>query len=290
MRQEPSQLITSKSEIDYSYATVKITQSRIEKGLIAIPVSLAKWFPSHNTIIQAYLDDSHILETKNYSSYESSTRECRIGGMREWFEKNNIKNGDELVIQLVDEGNHIYRIVPERRFIAKTQDLQQSFDNSETEQGAEEKIITLADWTRLDKERVVLSEFKRLVQKMPLRDRGILQEHSRTARESTPPSIRTLLGDIYKGHCQVCDFWFLKRDNQTFFEIHHLNPLKDHHPKNLVVVCGNCHNQFEYANTQLEFNDTDWLIRVCFNQKTYSVTQVLLSIKLKEPVKELFIS
>lgn len=76
----------SKSQINYSYATIKITQSRVDKGLIAIPITLAKWFPDHNETIQVYLNDSPVSQTKHYSSYNSSTRECRIGGMREWFQ------------------------------------------------------------------------------------------------------------------------------------------------------------------------------------------------------------
>lgn len=289
MQESSQQVIISKSEINYDYTTVKITQSRVEKGLVAIPVALAKWFPSHNAIIQVYFDDSPILQTKNYSSYESSTNECRIGGMREWFEKNDIKSGDEIVIQLVDKKNYIYRIVSERKFIAKTQDLQRSFDNSESEKRAEEKITTLAQWTCLDKKKVVLNEFKRLTDTMPSEDRNYFQKRLSRGRESTPASIRILLEAIYQGHCQVCDFWFLKRDNSPFFEIHHLNPLKGHHPKNLIVACGNCHNQFERAKVHPEFNNDDWLINVSFNKTTYPVTQALLDIKLKDFIKELFI-
>ncbi len=290
MMQEPSQqVIISKSEINYDYTTVRITQSRIEKGLIAIPIALAEWFPSHNAVIQVYFDDSPILQPKSYSSYESSTNECRIGGMREWFEKNNIKSDDEIVIQLVDKENYIYRIVSERKFIAKTQDLQRSFDNSESEQGAKEKITTLTQWTCLDEKKVTLNEFKRLTHVMPIHDRAYFQRRLSVGRESTPASIRTLLEAIYQGHCQACDFWFLKRDNKPFFEIHHLDPLKGHHPKNLVVVCGNCHNQFEYANVHPEFNNDGWLTKVSFNETTYSVTQALLDIKLEDSIKELFI-
>jgi len=289
MQESSQQVIISKSEINYDYTTVKITQSRVEKGLVAIPIALAKWFPSHNAIIQVYFDDSPILQPKNYSSYESSTNECRIGGMREWFEKNDIKSGDEILVQLVDKKNYIYRIVSERKFIAKTQDLQRSFDNSESEKRAEEKITTLARWTCLDQKKVVLNEFKRLTDTMPSEDRSYFQKRLSRGRESTPACIRILLEAIYQGHCQVCDFWFLKRDNRPFFEIHHLNPLKGHHPKNLVVACGNCHNQFERAKVHPEFNNDDWLINVSFNNTTYPVTQALLDIKLKDFIKELFI-
>ncbi|NIV11084.1 MAG: HNH endonuclease, partial [Aliifodinibius sp.] len=97
-----SKVVRSKSEINYSYATIKITQSRIDKGLIAIPVSLIKWFPDRNDTIQVYLSNSPVSQDKHYSSYRSSTRECRIGGMKEWFRQNNIKSGDEIVIQFID--------------------------------------------------------------------------------------------------------------------------------------------------------------------------------------------
>lgn len=46
---------SKKSQINYSYTTIKVTQSRINKGLIAIPVTLANWFPGHNDTIQVYL-------------------------------------------------------------------------------------------------------------------------------------------------------------------------------------------------------------------------------------------
>lgn len=63
--QESSQTIREKSGINYSYITIKVTQSRIDKGLIAIPVSLTKWFPDHAETIRVYLDDSTILHAKN---------------------------------------------------------------------------------------------------------------------------------------------------------------------------------------------------------------------------------
>jgi hypothetical protein len=58
---------------------------------MAIPMSLAEWFPDYNTTIQVYLDDSSVLHTKNYSSYKSTTRESRIGGMAEWFTGNKLR-------------------------------------------------------------------------------------------------------------------------------------------------------------------------------------------------------
>ena len=163
MEQKSSNVIRSKSQINYDYATIRVTQSRIDKGLIAFPVSLAGWFPDRNETIQVYLDDSPVSQNKHYSSYTSSTHECRLGGVNQWFQQNNIMSGDEIVIQLIDKEHFIYRLVPERNFIIKTQELQQGFDNSQTEQEASGKITTLAQWTRLDQGKVMFNEYYRFV-------------------------------------------------------------------------------------------------------------------------------
>jgi hypothetical protein len=289
MKDKSSGTIRSKSPINYRYATIRITQSRIDKGLIAIPVALAQWFPDHNETVQVYLNDSPVSHTKNYSSYSSSTREFRIGGVREWFQQNQIKSGDEIVIQFIDKERFVYRLIPERNFILKTQELQYSFDTSKTEQQALGEITTLAQWTDLDKGKVVFNEYYRLANTLPLNEREYIKKGASRARESVPANLRILLRDIYKGHCQICDFWFLKRDKEPYFEIHHLDPLKGHHPKNLLVVCGNCHNQFEHAEVKQEFDDDWWLLKVYFNEKMYSVNQAMLSMKVEGFFKELFI-
>lgn len=211
------------------------------------------------------------------------------GGVKDWFKENGIKSGDEIVIQVIDKENFIYRLIPEQKFVKETRELQLSLDNSESEWEASEKLTTLAQWTSLDKKQVVYNEYKRLVNTITAQDREYVENRLSRARETTPASLRTLLETIYQGHCQVCDFWFLKRDTRPYFEIHHLNPLKGHHPKNLVVVCGNCHNQFEYANVGHEFNNDSWLIRVLFNEGIYQVNQIALNIKWEDSVKSLFI-
>ena len=283
------QVIQSESRIKYNYATIKVTKSRIDKGLIAIPLTLAKWFPDHNDTIQVYLNDSPDGQAKHYSSYSSKTRECRIGSMKQWFQQNNIKSGDEIVIQFIDKERFIYRIIPEKNFILKTKELQYSLDNAETEKEALGNITTLAEWTHLNTEKVALNEFKRLIDKTPLQDREYSKKRLSRAREKTPPSIRILLGALYRGHCQVCDFWFLKKDNTPHYEIHHINPFRGDHPKNLVLVCPNCHSQFEYADVNHSFNDDSWLIRVSFNKKMYPINQIILKTGLEDSFKRLFI-
>jgi len=45
MKNEYPLKIIQKSSLNYNYQTIKITKSRIDKGLIAIPRSLLDWFP-----------------------------------------------------------------------------------------------------------------------------------------------------------------------------------------------------------------------------------------------------
>lgn len=270
-------VVRTKSQISYSYATIRLTQSRIDKGLIAIPVTLAQWFPDHNTEIEIHLNDSPVSQSKRYSTYSSSTKECRIGGVKRWFAENNLKSGDEIVIQLIDRDKHIYRLIPEYGFVAATQRLQASLDNSESEGEASERLVRLSEWTNEEPRSVALNEYHRLIGTSLPAERGLTKRRLSRPRESTPPSLRALLGCLYRGHCQVCDFWFLKRNSEPYFEIHHLNPALGHHPKNLVVVCGNCHNRFEYADALPEFNDEQWLIGVRFNESRYRVNQIALT-------------
>ncbi len=42
MESNISQIIKAESKVFYNYSAIRITQSRIDKGLIAIPRSLAK--------------------------------------------------------------------------------------------------------------------------------------------------------------------------------------------------------------------------------------------------------
>jgi hypothetical protein len=287
MIKKPEKSIISKSIVNYGYSTIKITQSRIDKGLIAIPISLARWFPDHNDTIQVYLSDSPVAETKDYSSYTSSTHECRIGGVSNWFKHNSIKNGEEVVIQIIDIERHIYRLIPERNFVEITQNLQQGFDVAKNEQDALSKANTLAKWNHVDKDEAFINEYYRLAYSFPS-GRKYFQKNIGKIRESIPVNLKAILREIYTGHCQICDFTFLKKDNEPYFEVHHLEPSMGHHPKNVVVVCGNCHNQFEHANVKKEYSDDYWLVKVLFNNSLHLVNQVLYKKKINGFFKQLY--
>src|SRR3989442_2004158 len=113
-----------KNEIGYSYVTLKITRSRINKGLLAIPVSLLDKFPKEKQKITIFFDDEEKPSIKNFTPYNSSSQECRISGLTNWFVKNNIQNQDEIVIQYLDENERIYRIIKEEKFIEQIRVLE----------------------------------------------------------------------------------------------------------------------------------------------------------------------
>jgi len=281
-------MVVETSKIGYDYMTIALTKSRLEKGLIAVPLSFSKWLPKNNRTIGIYLDDSDELQKVSFSSYTSSTHENRIGGMKQWFEKHKIRDRDEVVIQIIDKERFIYRLIPEDTFVKRTRNLQLSMDNCKDEEELSNNIELLSNWTRSDLNRVIVNEFIREV-KTPITSRDYANIRVNRAKESVPAKLRYLLTNIYKGHCQICDFWFLKRNKDPYFEIHHIDNNKGHHPKNTVVVCGNCHNQFEYADVKYDFNCNSWLVSVSFNEIIFKVNQLFLDLEYKEFHKEIFI-
>jgi len=261
------------STVPYNYVTIKMTQSRIRKGLLAIPVSLIDNFPKEKKDVIIYFDESRAPIEKNFTPYDSSSRECRIGGMRDFYHRNNITSGDEIVIQIL--GEHRYRILPERKFKSLVNKYQSEFDNSTTDGTIDEKIQLLSQITNTSKEQVISSEFIRLSKNPIESKRGYKKEQYIRTKENMPPAIRRILADIYKGRCQLTDFCFLMKNGEPYFEIHHIKPDYGHHLKNLVVVCPNIHAQFEYANVEEYFDEECWLRKVKFNSQNYPVRQFI---------------
>ncbi|MBI4726352.1 HNH endonuclease [candidate division TA06 bacterium] len=282
-------MIKAHSETGYSYSTIKLTQSRIDKGLLAIPKALTNWFPKENTKIQVFIDDNIKPERKNYTSYRSKSHECRIGGLAEWYNKNGFIEGDEIVVQLVDKNNFIYRLIPESKYIVIAKELQNKFDVAKDENEAKERLINIVQWNDVNEEVVKYNEFKRLLYSIEEELRKTVTRKEFEVSEKAPSNIKLLLGKIYFGHCQVCDFCFLKKDLTPYYEIHHINRQWGDQINNLLLVCGNCHNQFTYANVEEEFKDK-WLSHVRFNGKLYEINQIVFSHKFDEPTKNVFVS
>jgi len=289
MKLQSFKKITEKSDINYNYETIKVTKSRIEKGLLAIPRSFNKYLPKANRRIKIYLDQSSTPLSKQFSSHFSSTNEDRIGGLKDWYHDSKIREGDEIIFQILDREKFIYRLCKEQDFIRITRELQNNFDNSKDEVSASTKIDQISNLVHIEKEKIIFSEFLRLAKYSNEEMRKRIGISNHIGKEKVPPSIRIILGDIYKGYCQLCSFSFLKRDNSPYYEIHHLVPDLGHHPKNLVLVCANCHRQFEFANVMKYFNSDGWLIKVSFNQKEYLLKQAIEELGKQEFRKTIFI-
>ena len=61
------------SPVPFSYKTIKVTQSRIKKGLMAIPASLVRHFPSERTTIYVAAGIGAELLPKRFTPLASSS-------------------------------------------------------------------------------------------------------------------------------------------------------------------------------------------------------------------------
>lgn len=275
------------SLINYNYSTIKMTRSRIEYGLLAIPKSILFLFPKKSSDLLIYFDNSKILRKKSFVISEKN-RESRVYGLSEWYNNNKFREDDEIIIQLINYEEKIYRFIAEKRFVELNTKLQKKFDKSINEKDAESHLLKLSEWNVIDSEHAALREMYRLSMENFIGRKNKIKNNIKS-KELVPPRQRILLTNIYKGVCQVCKFWFLKKDNHPYFEIHHLDASIGNHPKNLIVVCSNCHKQFEYANVKKEYDKKGWLAEVSFNQNKFYVKQALSELDSEDFAKTVFI-
>lgn len=260
------------SKIPLNYKTVKVTKSRINKGLLAIPVSLLDYFPKKKSKLQIETRIGKRPTEKNFTPYSSSSRECRIGGMRSFYEEFKIKDGDEIVIQILDDAR--YRILPEDEFVKSIKDLEDNFDKSQSENEAINHLSKVSRITGIKLNQIVLNEYNRL-SAMPNEKRKYKRTTLTKRKENIPASFRKLLEEIYHGECQLTGFTFIMMNGKPYFEIHHITPDLGHHMKNLLVVSPNIHAQFTHAIVRQHFDKDGWLRRVKFKEKDFVVHQII---------------
>jgi len=266
------------SKIPFSYKTIRVTQSRIDKGLLAIPVSLVDYFPKRKTNIYIAFGESLKVSQKNFTPYTSSSRECRIGGMRTFYENFKIKDGDELVVQILDDKK--YKILTEKQFENSVKKSEQELDKSKDEKEADSKLKKITTVTNVNFQETLLSEYLRL-SRNELGKRKYHNLRIGKRKEGVPPSIRKILTEIYNGKCQITQFSFLMTNGIPYFEIHHIIPHLGNHLKNLLVVCPNIHAQFTYAKVKEFFDQEGWLRKVKFNNDEHIVTHIIDQIPTK---------
>ncbi len=261
-----------KISIPYNYKTIKITKSRINKGLLSIPVSLVDYFPKQKGNIYVVTEMNDRVSVKHFTPYTSSSRECRIGGMRKFYEKYQIKDGDEIVVQIMDDNK--YRILPEKQFENIVIKLEDEFDNSQSEDGAGLKLLEVSNFTGSKLNDTALNEYHRLSER-----RVEKREYNKVSlvrrKESVPVSLKKLLTGIYNGKCQITGFTFTMKNGKPYFEIHHIKSDFGNHIKNLLVVSPNIHAQFTYAFIEESFDHEGWLRQVKFNGESFAVRHII---------------
>ncbi len=256
--------------------TVRASASRLDKGFLAVPQKFRDWFPSAKSQIQAVFDDEDKAKGLTFHPNGPEVKENRIFGLGHWFSKRGVREGDLVSITVEDQDRLLYRIALDR-FIQEREEqkARQTLEGAQTDSEAEQGFSTLSRLTRKRPRGLAQEELLRIAHESGRRPRPRISPGTTQRPESVPSGIRLLLRELHDGKCQVCSFTFEKRNGEPYFEIHHLNPEVGHHPSNLLVVCPNCHAQFEHAAvTDFKWVDI-WLVGATINGKRVAVRQPL---------------
>lgn len=256
--------------------TIRVSASRLEKGFLAVPQKFGDWFPSAKGEIQVVFDDEEKTKGLTFHPNGPDVKENRIFGLGHWFSKRGVREGDLISITLEDRDRQLYRIALDR-FIREReeQEARQKLEAAQTDSEAEQELSTLSRLTRKRPRGLAQEELLRIAQESVRRPRPRISPGAAERHEGAPSAIRVLLRELHDGKCQLCFFTFEKRNGEPYFEIHHLDPEIGHHPSNLLVLCPNCHAQFEHA-TVTDFKWAgNWLVGATINGKRVAVQQPL---------------
>ena len=256
--------------------TIRLSASRLEEGLLAIPQKFKDWFPGEKGQIEVVFDDEEKAKALTFFPNDPKVKENRIFGLGRWFSKRNVRDGDLISITLEDLDRGLYRIALDR-FVRERgeQKARQKLQAARTDVEAEHELNALSRLTKKRPRQVAQEELLRIAQQTPRQPRPRVFPRTAERHEVVPSGIRVLLRELHNGKCQLCSFTFEKRNGEPYFEIHHLDPEVGHHPSNLLVVCPNCHAQFEHATvTDFKWAGT-WLVGVTINAKRVAVRQPL---------------
>ena len=256
------------------YFTVRASASRLEKGLLAVPQKFKDWFPGKKSQIEVVFDDEEKAQTVTFHPYGPEVKENRIFGVGRWFSKRGVREGDLISVTLEDLDRRLYRIALDR-FVREREEQKArlKLQAAGTDSEARQELSTLSRLTRKRPQELAQEELLRIAQKSLRLPRPRVIPSGTDRHEGVPPGIRVLLREVHDGKCQLCRFTFEKRNGEPYFEIHHLDPEIGHHPTNLLVVCPNCHAQFEHAIVTDFKWAGNWLVGVTINGKRVAVRQ-----------------
>jgi len=199
--------------------TIYATDSRISKGLLAIPRRFSSEFPTIKGKILVVFDDATRVEPKIYVPYDPKIKECRVFGLSRWFSgvdrrwrcDNNYRG------RIPTKG--IYRIALDR-FIEqrRSAEARRQLYTANSPEIAGEQLRRLAESKREKVQEIAFQEIALIAQR-PFLKRKRVMVLQRGQAEAVPPALRVLLEVIHHGKCQICDFTFKKRDGNPYFEI-----------------------------------------------------------------------
>lgn len=257
--------------------TIRATASRLDKGLLAIPQRFKDWFPREKSKIKVAFDDEPKLTVLTFHPHDPVVKENRIFGLGHWFSRRNVREGDAISITLEDPNQSVYRIALDRYLREREeQQVRQRLETAPTDSEADRELATLSRLTRRRPREQAAEELLRIARASVRRPRPRIAPATTQHYEGVPSAIRVLLREVHEGRCQLCSFTFQKRNGGPYFEIHHLEPDIGHHPSNLLVVCPNCHAQFEQARVTDYTWAGHWLVGVTINGKKQTVRQPLV--------------
>lgn len=256
--------------------TIRASASRLDKGLLAIPRKFKDWFPGEKSQIEVVFDDEEKTKALTFHPYDPAVKETRIFGLRHWFSKRDVRERDLISITVEDLDKRLYRIALDRYVQERLeQKARHNLQAAETDAEAERELGTLSRLTRKRPRELAQEELLRIAQESVRQPRPTVLPGGAERHGGVPSGIRILLRELLDGKCQLCSFTFDKKNGEPYFEIHHLDPKVGHHPSNLLVVCANCHAQFEHARVT-DFKWTgNWLVGVTINGRRVSVRQPL---------------
>lgn len=257
--------------------TIRASTSRIEKGLLAIPQRFNGWFPGEKGQIQVVFDDEQKPKALTFHPYDPKVKETRVFGLGHWFSKRGVREGDLISITLEDLDTRLYRVALER-FVREREEqtTRTKLQAARTDSEATQELTALSRLTKKRPRELAQEELLRISQKSSRQPRPMVRSGAVERHEGVPSAIRVLLRELHDGKCQLCSFTFEKRNGGPYFEIHHLDPDVGHDPTNLLIVCANCHAQFEHATVTDYKWAGRWLVGVMINGKRFAVRQPLV--------------
>lgn len=254
--------------------SIRLYSSRLAKGLLAVPRKFTNRFPQTQCQIQIIFDDEEKVLRKTFLPYDPKVKEARIFGLSTWFAKRGMKPGDLITVTIEDKNEHVYRLALDRYIQERReQRARQRLWSAQSDAAAKAHLIDLARITKRRPRDAAVQEVLQIAQKSASRSRSRSPTPQSGRLEPVPSAIRVLLGEVHAGKCQICSFTFEKKDREPYFEIHHIDPLSGHHPTNLLLLCANCHAQFEHATVADYERVAGWLTAVRINGKRRTVRQ-----------------